>query len=90
MTDGNNGPRPMGSVPQADPNANPTAKQNPNAVATQGNSTAPQLKDESVVQPLSPEDTREHLRRAGERMRKDRRDLLRTIYPPEQPGVRDW
>ena len=36
------------------------------------------------------QDTLEHLRRAGERIRKDRRDLLRTIYPPEQPGVRDW
>ena len=42
------------------------------------------------MQPLSPEDTREHLRRTAERLRKDRRDLLRTIYPPEQPGVRDW
>ena len=89
-TDGNTGPRPMGTVPQPDPNANPAAKPNPNATPAHGNSTAPQLKDEAAVQPLSPEDTREHLRRTAERLRKDRRDLLRTIYPPEQPGVRDW
>jgi tetratricopeptide (TPR) repeat protein len=90
MVDGNNGPRPMGSLPQPDPNANPTTRPNPNATPTHGDTTAPQLKDEAAVQPLSPEDTREHLRRAAERLRKDRRDLLRAIYPPEQPGVRDW
>lgn len=45
---------------------------------------APQL------QVLTPEDTREYLRRAAERIKKDRQDLWRTLYGKVPPGVRDW
>ena len=61
------------------------------ATPTQGTPTAaPQLKNDDEVQQLSPEDTRVHLRRIAERLEKDRRDLLRTLYPPFRPGTRDW
>lgn len=48
------------------------------------------LQDTSTPQPLSPEDTREHLRRAAERIKKEKRDLLKTLYGPERPGLLDW
>ena len=48
------------------------------------------LKDQDQVQPLSPEDTREYLRRTAERLERQRRDMLRTLYGPDRPGVRDW
>jgi hypothetical protein len=48
------------------------------------------LHDTDEVQPLSPEDTREYLRRAEERLKKDRQALLRTLYGPDRPGVLDW
>jgi len=69
----------------------PTPKLDPNATPTQGTPTAtPQLNNDDAVQQLSPEDTRVHLRRIAERLEKDRRDLLRTLYPPYKPGTRDW
>ncbi|MCE9566312.1 MAG: hypothetical protein K8U57_30175 [Planctomycetes bacterium] len=69
----------------------PTPKLDPNATPTHGTPTAaPQLNNDNSVQQLSPEDTRIHLRRIAERLEKDRRDLLRTLYPPYKPGTRDW
>jgi tetratricopeptide (TPR) repeat protein len=84
-----------GQQPKIDPKADPTDPTNPNPdPKTQPNSgtptAAPQLKNEDAVQQLSPEDTREHLRRIAERLKKDRHDLLRTLYPPDRPGSRDW
>lgn len=56
-----------------------------------GNKTnLPQLKDDEAAQPLSPEDTLDHLRFHRERMRKDRRAMLDTLYGPDRPGVKDW
>lgn len=48
------------------------------------------LLDKSTVQPLSPEDTREHLRRVAELLKRDRQNLRKTLYGPERPGMRDW
>jgi hypothetical protein len=48
------------------------------------------LEDSGTVQPLSPEDTREYLRQADERLRKERQSLLRTLYGRDREGVRDW
>lgn len=50
---------------------------------------APQLKNESAVQALSPEDARAHLRTLAGLLKKDRQDLLREVYPEEQPGGLD-
>ena len=48
------------------------------------------LLNDSTPQKLSPEDTREYLRRAEERLRDERRKMLRTISGTQRPGVRDW
>lgn len=69
--------------------ANGNAKQTD---AQQGgkNTNLPQLKDEDTMQPLTPDDTREYLRRAEARIRKDRQAMLGTLYGPDRPGVKDW
>ncbi len=72
------------------PAPKPIGERDPKQTATQPDPNAPALRDESSVQSFSAADTREHLRRIAERLRKDRHDLLRTLYPPEQPGGRDW
>jgi hypothetical protein len=72
--------RKTGQVPRggADGSKNPVPGDVPN----------PQpLLDESTPQKLSPEDTREYLRRTEERLRQERRNVPR---PPDRPGVRDW
>jgi hypothetical protein len=48
------------------------------------------IADDGNPQKLSPEDSREHLRRAEVRMIEERRNLLKTLYGPPRPGVRDW
>ena len=53
-------------------------------------SNLPQLKDEDAMQPLTADDTREYLRRAAERLKKDRQAMLGTLYGPDRPGVKDW
>ena len=61
------------------------------ATLTITGATNPQpLLNESTPQKLSPEDTREYLRRAEERLRDERRQMLRTISGTQRTGVRDW
>jgi tetratricopeptide (TPR) repeat protein len=48
------------------------------------------LKDTDQVQPLSPEDTREYLRRTAARLERERQEMLKLLYGPDRPGVRDW
>ncbi len=87
-SNGNSGATTPKLIPQP-PEHTPTTNPNPNP--SQGTPTAaPQLINEDAVQQLSPEDTRAHLRRIAERLEKDRRDLLRTLYPQYKPGTRDW
>ncbi|MBA4188599.1 MAG: hypothetical protein C0467_11415 [Planctomycetaceae bacterium] len=87
---GNTGEPNPKTVPQP-PQPVPMPNPNPNGNPTQGTpGAAPQLNNEDAVQQLSPEDTRAHLRRVAERLEKDRRDLLRTLYPQYKPGTRDW
>lgn len=74
-------------VPGAAPNGD--AKKT-DAQAPGGKTNLPQLKDDEAAQQLTPEDAREHLRVHGERMRRDRRALLGTLYGPDRPGVKDW
>lgn len=69
----------------------------PDKNANGGNDTMPgngavlqPIADDGVPQKLSPEDTREYLRRAELRLRDERRSLLRTLYGTPRPGVRDW
>jgi|SRR5581483_5886237 len=90
------GPGPEGS---AGPQPSPLPTQVPNARGTPsktdrqtaGNSSnLDVLRDQDQVQPLSPEDTREYLRRTAERLERERRGMLRTLYGPDRPGVRDW
>jgi tetratricopeptide (TPR) repeat protein len=54
------------------------------------NASLEALKDQDQVQPLSPEDTREYLRQTAERLQRERRGMLRALYGPDRPGVRDW
>ena len=69
------------------PKNGPTGSMNPMA----GDVANPQpLLDDSTPQKLSEEDTREYLRRTEERLRDERRRMLRILYGPDRPGVRDW
>ena len=75
------------------PKKEPVPKASPGSEANTGpaNNTALQpIQDDSLPQKLSPEDSREHLRRAESRMVEERRNLLKTLYGPPRPGVRDW
>ena len=78
-------PVPQSQAPGAEPKDNPGAKTDPGTA-----SHLQPLQDTNSPQPLTPEDTREHLRRAAERIKKDRRDILRTLYGPDRPGLLDW
>jgi tetratricopeptide (TPR) repeat protein len=48
------------------------------------------LENDTQIQRLNPDDTREYLRRAAERLKKDRHDLWRTLYGKVAAGIRDW
>jgi tetratricopeptide (TPR) repeat protein len=73
-----------GAVPK---NGSPREASTPTA----GNNRKLQpLDDTDQAQPLSPEDTREYLRRTDERLRDERRKMLRLLSGPDRPGVRDW
>src|SRR5437763_1767135 len=78
-------------APQQSPVPHPRTGPKPTEAKAAGNNQNLEvLKDQDQVQPLSPEDTREYLRRTAERLERQRRDLLRTLYGPDRPGVRDW
>jgi hypothetical protein len=77
-----------GSQPNASTDSEPDSAQGTTPSSASANLQP--LNDTSEVQPLSPEDTREYLRRTGERLKRDRQNLLKTLYGPERPGVRDW
>lgn len=69
----------------------------PNKDVNGGNDTQPgnaatlqPIADDGVPQKLSPEDTREYLRRAELRLQGERRSLLKTLYGTPRPGIRDW
>lgn len=76
-------------TPGPDPSATPppSAASRP---APGGTPHPPDLEDRATLQPLSPEDTRRHLRDIAARLRHDRRALLRTLYGPPQAGIFDW
>lgn len=65
------------------------AKNNPTANPGNAPNLQP-LQDSNIPQPLSPEDTREHLRRTAERIKKDKQNLRNTLYGPERPGLLDY
>ena len=48
------------------------------------NRTLQPILDTDQVQPLSPEDTRDYLRRTEERLRDERRKMLRLLYGPDR------
>ncbi|MBA4066960.1 MAG: hypothetical protein C0501_25280 [Isosphaera sp.] len=87
---GKDGPRGPKTVTQQVPTPNTAATPSGPGSPAPGSTNPVPLADDEVVQPLSPEDTREHLRRTAERLRKDLRDLRRTLSPPDVPGHRDW
>lgn len=79
--------------PIAPQNVTPPAGTNSNTAANQNSGSAPNLQplqDSSTPQPMSPEDTREHLKRTQERLKKDRQNLRNSLYGPERPGLLDW
>lgn len=84
------GPKDTKSTPMATP-ANDAKGGNDGGMKIAGDVPNPQpLLNESTPQKLSPEDTREYLRRAEERLRDERRQMLRTISGTQRTGVRDW
>ncbi len=85
---GNSGSRNPSFTDQLVPGAGTT--NNPGQAPAPGSSHLQPLQNSDQVQVLSPEDTREYLRRTAERLKKDRQDLLRTLYGGERPGLNDW
>lgn len=78
-------------VPMPAPGVAPKQGANDSGNPTPAAAVNPQpVLDDGTPQKLSPEDSREHLRRAEQRLRDERRALLRTLYGPDRPGVRDW
>jgi tetratricopeptide (TPR) repeat protein len=80
-------------MPMPVPITGPAPKVGPEGSNTLTPAAAPALQpiaDDSTPQKLSPEDTREYLRRAELRLRDERRSLLRTLYGTARPGIRDW
>lgn len=55
-----------------------------------GIGTLPVLPDDAVLTPLSPEDARALLERAGQRIARQRRSVDALRASPDRPGVRDW
>lgn len=54
------------------------------------NATLQPLLDADQVQPLSEQDARANLAAAAKRIQREQRSLLRTLYGPVRPDVRDW
>ena len=50
----------------------------------------PPLEDIKEIQPLTPDQTRELLRRTAERLKRDRQVLRSTLYGQERAGLHDW
>jgi len=48
------------------------------------------LEDKSEIQPLSSEQTREHLRHTAERIRRAQQIMRMTLYGGERSGIHDW
>jgi tetratricopeptide (TPR) repeat protein len=87
--DGNTGS--TSTKPVTQQNAVPTAGPNANSTQTPGNATnLQQLQNSDTPQPLTPEETREYLKRTAERLKKDRQNLRNSIYGPERFGHNDY
>jgi tetratricopeptide (TPR) repeat protein len=87
-TDGPNGQRPTPQpVPAPAPGGHPRET---DTKAPGANANLQTLKDTDQVQPLSPEDTREYLKRTAARLERERQEMLKLLYGPDRPGVRDW
>lgn len=83
-----NDPRQLPKVgPGAAPKVGPSETPKP---VPGSNPQLPVIEDSNDVRPLSPEDTREYLRQADERLRKERQSMLRALYGRDRDGVRDW
>jgi hypothetical protein len=88
---GNDGKKDVRPLPT--PKATQVPKAGPGGDGNTGPANNPLLQpiaDDTVPQKLSPEDSREHLRRAEQRMTQERRGLLKTLYGSPRPGLRDW
>jgi hypothetical protein len=71
----------------------PTKDAGPKAADQAAAGASPKLQplpDDDTARPLSPEDTRAYLRQTEERLRLERRALLRAVAGPDRPGVKDW
>jgi hypothetical protein len=83
------GPNGMRATPSSEPIGKNGA--NPSDAKAAGNNPQLQpLKDIDQVAPLSPEETRRYLQQTEERLQRERQGMLRTVYGPARPGVRDW
>lgn len=63
---------------------------NPVTPRTPGAGTLPVLKDDSVLTPMSSEETQVYLEQLAERLRRQRQNVERLRAGPDCPGVRDW
>ncbi|MCI0705204.1 MAG: tetratricopeptide repeat protein, partial [Planctomycetia bacterium] len=83
------GMKTVGKQPQQIPNAGtkPTQAEKP---IPANNANVEVLQDKDEVQQLSQEDTRLYLQELAKRLKREQRAMLRTLYGPERPGIRDW
>ena len=80
-------PRPAGTRPDPQPAGDPTKTDK----TTPGNNTTLQpLNDTEQVQSFSEKDARANLAEAAKRIKREQQSLMRALYGPDRPGVRDW
>ncbi len=84
-----NNPKSVGTQPQQLPNGanNPMPTEQ---TAPGNNATIQPLEDKSEVQQLSEKDARANMSEIVKRIKREQQSLLRTLYGPERPSVRDW
>ncbi len=75
--------RPVGKGPKEH-------KSTPSTDTTPAPGTTSVLQNSEEVQPLSPEETRDLLKRIADRLERDRLANRRLLSGPERPHVRDW
>ncbi len=82
-------PKKGGAQPKQVPKdtTNPTETEKP---TVGNNANLEVLKDDDKVQSLSERDARTNLAETAKRIKREQQSLLRTLYGPDRPTVRDW
>ena len=86
-TDKKDVPSKSGETPPQKGGTNPTETEKP---TVGNNANLEVLVDDAKVQSLSEKDARTNLAETANRIKREQQSLLRTLYGPDRPNVRDW